>query len=156
MKGFSKDLVLVRTAQAIRSKKIVIRSNGSRYPFEKKMSSPRLTQAQNGSLHLHGGFHVINLNARVYFVTLSRHLTESYTFLSGKPERNSSTSMRNNTYLLTLRANCATICQMRKDTTPTRPQLISSDYFVFLQESLAKVLTSRSAPFSKARFQNKN
>ena len=111
---------------------------------------------KNGSLHLHGGFHVINLNARVYFVTLSRHLTESYTFLSGKPERNSSTSMRNNTYLLTLRANCATICQMRKDTTPTRPQLISSDYFVFLQESLAKVLTSRSAPFSKARFQNKN
>ena len=56
VKGFSKDLVLVRTAQAIHSKKIVIRSNGSGYPFEKEMSSLRTTQAQNGSLHLHGGF----------------------------------------------------------------------------------------------------
>ena len=39
VKGFSKDLVSVRTPQAIRSKKIVIRSNGSGYPFEKEMSS---------------------------------------------------------------------------------------------------------------------
>ena len=56
VKGFSKDLVLVRTAQSIRSKKIVIRSKGSGYPFEKEMSSLRTTQAQNGSLHLYGGF----------------------------------------------------------------------------------------------------
>ena len=35
VKGFSKDLVLVRTAQAIRSRKIVIRLNGSGYPLEK-------------------------------------------------------------------------------------------------------------------------
>ena len=67
-----------------------------------------------------------------------------------------STSMRNNTYLLTLQANCATICHMRKHTTPTRPQLTSSDCFVFLGESLAKVLTNQSAPVTKARFQNKN
>jgi len=40
---------------------------------------------------------------------------------------NTSTSVRNNTYLLTLQANCATICQMRKHTTPTRPQLTNSD-----------------------------
>ena len=48
----------------------------------------------------------------------------------------SPTSMRNNTYLLTLQANCATISQMRKHTTPTRP-----DYFLFLRENQAKVLT---------------
>ena len=45
-------------------------------------------------------------------------------------------SMRNNTYLLTLQANCATISQMRKHTTPTRP-----DYFPFLREIQARVLT---------------
>ena len=86
---------------------------------------------ENGSLHLHGGLHVINLNARLYFVTLPRHLTEPCPFLSGKPEMSmdSSTSMRNDTYFLTLQANCATICQMRKHTTPTRPQLTSSDHF---------------------------
>ena len=54
MKGFSKDLVSVKTAQAIRSKKkviplnyslairlrqIVIRSNGSGYSLEKEVSS---------------------------------------------------------------------------------------------------------------------
>ena len=51
VKGFSKDLVLVQTAQAIRSKKIVIRANGSGYPFEKEISSLRTTQAirSNGS-----------------------------------------------------------------------------------------------------------
>ena len=41
LKGFSKHLLSVRTAQAIRSKKIVIRSSGSGYPFEKEMSSVR-------------------------------------------------------------------------------------------------------------------
>ena len=56
VKGFSKDLVLVRTAQTIRSEKMFIRSNASGYPFEKEMSSLRRTQAQNGSLHLHSGF----------------------------------------------------------------------------------------------------
>ena len=40
-----KDLVSVRTAQAIRSKKIVICLNGPAYPFEKEMSSLRTTQA---------------------------------------------------------------------------------------------------------------
>ena len=114
---------------------------------------------------------------------------------------------------------CATICQMRKHTTPTQPQLTNSDklwvlatlrlhgwpgrdgfqvhcrtvlgarifntaanssprlvpqctwkpsrpghsrnlkvensYFVFLRESMAKVLTNQSAPFTKARNQNK-
>ena len=35
-------------------------------------------------------------------------------------------------------------------------QMISSDYFVFSRESLAKVLTNQSALFTKARFQNKN
>ena len=54
----------------------------------------------------------------------------------------SPTSMNNNTYLLTLQANCATISQMRKHTTPTRP-----DYFLFLRESQAKVLTNQSTPF---------
>ena len=109
---------------------------------------------ENGSLHLHGGLHVINLNARLCFVLLPRHLTEPYPFLSGKPEMSmdSSTSMRNDTYLLTLQANCATICQMRKHTTPTRPQLTSSDYFC----DLAKVFSNQRAPFTKARFQNKS
>ena len=81
-----------------------------------------------------------------------------YTFLSGKPEMsvNLSTSMRNNTHLLTLQVNWATICQMRKHTTPMWPQLTSPDYFVFLQESLAKVLTNQSAPFTKAPFQSIN
>ena len=37
-----------------------------------------------------------------------------------------------------------------------RPQLTRSGYFVFLQESLAKVLTNLGAPFTKARFQNIN
>ena len=45
---------------------------------------------------------------------------------------------------------------MRKHTTPMRLQLTSSDYFVFLREGLAKVFTNQSAPFTKARFQNKN
>ena len=45
VKGFSKDSVSVRTAQAIRSKQIAIRANGSGYPFEKEMSSLRTTQA---------------------------------------------------------------------------------------------------------------
>ena len=50
----------------------------------------------------------------------------------------SPTSMRNNSYLLTLQANFATICLMRKHTTPTLP-----DYFLFLLESQAKVLTNQ-------------
>ena len=91
-------------------------------------------------------------------LTLPRHLTVPCTFLSGRPECQW-TRPRNNTYLLTLQANCmrnTTICQMRKHTTPMRLQLTSSDYFVFLRESLAKVFTNQSAPFTKARFQNKN
>ena len=40
------------------------------------------------SLHLRRSLLFINLNARVYFVTLPRHPTESCTFLSGKPEIN--------------------------------------------------------------------
>ena len=48
---------------------------------------------KNGSLHLHGGFHVINLNARLYFVTLPWHLTEPCTFLSGKPEMSMDSSI---------------------------------------------------------------
>ena len=50
----------------------------------------------------------------------------------------SPTSMRNNSYLLTLQANFATICLMKKHTTPTLP-----DYFLFLLESQAKVLTNQ-------------
>ena len=42
---FCRDLVSVPTAQAIRSKKIVIISIGSSYPFEKEMLSVRITQA---------------------------------------------------------------------------------------------------------------
>ena len=60
---------------------------------------------------------ITHLNARVYNLRCARHLqcrapplamTERYTFLSCKPEKSmdSSTSMRNNTYLLTLQANC--------------------------------------------------
>ena len=43
VKGFSKDLVSVRTAQAIRCKNIVIHLNGTGYPFEKGISSLRTT-----------------------------------------------------------------------------------------------------------------
>ena len=84
------------------------------------------------------------LYTAVYFVTLPRHLTEQYTILSGKPEMSmdSPTSMRNNSYLLTLQANFATICWMRKHTTPTLP-----DFFLFLLESQAKVLTNQGTPF---------
>ena len=51
VKGFSKHVISVQTAQATRSRKIAIRSNGSGYPFEKEMSSLRTTQAirSNGS-----------------------------------------------------------------------------------------------------------
>ena len=62
-------------------------------------------------MHLHGGLHVTNLNARVHFVTqLPRHVTETFTFLSGKPKMSmdSSTSMRNNTYLQASQANSET------------------------------------------------
>ena len=45
VKGFSKDVISVQTAQAIRSRKITIRSNGSGYPFEKEMSSLRTARA---------------------------------------------------------------------------------------------------------------
>ena len=45
VKGFFRDLVSLRTAQAIRSKKIDIRSNSSGYPFKKKMAPVRTTQA---------------------------------------------------------------------------------------------------------------
>ena len=56
-------------------------------------------------------------------------------------------SMRNNTYLPTLQANCATISQMRKHTTPTRP-----DYFPFLREIQAGVLTkSQQAIYLKTK-----
>ena len=56
-------------------------------------------------------------------------------------------SMRNNTYLLTLQANCATISQTRKHTKPTRP-----DYFLFLREIQAKVLTkSQQAIYFKTK-----
>ena len=80
------------------------------------------------------------LYTAVYFVTLRQYLTEQYTILSGKREisMDSPTSMRNNSYLLTLQANFATICLMRKHTTPTLP-----DYFLFLLESQAKVLTNQ-------------
>ena len=78
------------------------------------------------------------------FVKLRRHLKERYTILSGKPEMSmdSPTSMRSNIYLPTLQANCATICQVRKQTTPTRPY-----YFLFLRENQAKALTNQSTPF---------
>ena len=68
--------------------------------------------------------------------------------LSAKSEMSmdSPNSMRNNTYLLTLQANCATISQMRKHTTPTRP-----DYFLFLREIQAKVLTERE-PWERGCF----
>ena len=80
------------------------------------------------------------LYTAVYFVTLRQHLTEQYTILSGKREISMDlpTSMRNNSYLLTLQANFATICLMRKHPTPTLP-----DYFLFLLESQAKVLTNQ-------------
>ena len=80
------------------------------------------------------------LYTAVYFVTLRQYLTEQYTILSSKREisMDSPTSMRNNSYLLTLQANFATICLMRKHTTPTLP-----DYFLFLLESQAKVLTNQ-------------
>ena len=66
---------------------------------------------KNCSLHIHGGLHVTNLNASVYFVTqLPRHVTETFTFLSVKPKMSmdSSTSMRNNTYLQASQANSET------------------------------------------------
>ena len=67
------------------------------------------------------------LYTAVYFVTLRQHLTEQYTILSGKREisMDSPTSMRNNSYLLTLQANFATICLMKKHTTPTLRELCS-------------------------------
>ena len=43
VKGFSKDLVSVRTVQAIHWKKIVIHLNGTGYPFEIGISSLRTT-----------------------------------------------------------------------------------------------------------------
>ena len=97
----------------------------------------------------------INLNTRLYFLTLPRHLTEPYTFLSGKPEMSmdSSTSMRNDTYLLTLQVNCATICQMRKHTTPTRPQLTSSDYFC--EKTWQKCWAIRARHLQKRDFKTK-
>ena len=56
-------------------------------------------------------------------------------------------SMRNNTYLPTLQANCATISHMRKHTTPTRP-----DYFPFLRQIQARVLTkSQQAIYLKTK-----
>ena len=66
---------------------------------------------KNCSLHIHGGLHVTNLNASVYFVTqLPRHVTETFTFLSVKPKMSmdSSTSIRNNTYLQASQANSET------------------------------------------------
>ena len=87
---------------------------------------------KDGSLHHHG-----DLNAHVYFNLLH------YLGISRSRARFFQVNLkcqwtppmsRNNSYLLTLQANCATICQMRKHTTPTRPQLTSSDYFVFLRE----------------------
>ena len=45
LEGFCKDLVSVRTSKDIRSKKNVIRSNGSGYPFGKEMSSLPTTRA---------------------------------------------------------------------------------------------------------------
>ena len=66
-----------------------------------------------------------------------------------------STSMRNNTYLPTLQANCATICHMRKHTTPTRPQLTSSDCFVFLGESWQKCWPIRARQLQKRDFKTR-
>ena len=68
-------------------------------------------QEKISSLHLHGSLDVINLPC-VYFVPLPHYLfMEPYTILSGNPEMSmeSSTSIRHNTYWLTLQANFAIV-----------------------------------------------
>ena len=89
---------------------------------------------------------------------LSHYLSISWSrthFFLGKPEMSmdSSTSIRNNTYWLNLQANCATIWWGK---TQIGPLLTSSEYFIFLRESLAKAFTNQSVPLTKARFQTKN
>ena len=70
-------------------------------------------------------------------------MTEPYTFLSGKPvmPMDSSTSMKNDTYLLTLQANC--------DKGKTQRRRDHSELFcLFASENLAKELTNQSTPFT--------
>ena len=76
---------------------------------------------KNGSLRLHGGFFSIQKRTsyKLECTCIFCHITSALPcsnlngtvhIFSGKPEMsmNFSTSMRNNTYLLTLQANCAT------------------------------------------------
>ena len=88
---------------------------------EKKLTAIATAQSWKYKRFLSSGAlkHVINLNARLCFVTLPRHLTEPHTFFSGKlkcqwTHHPLPCSMRSNVYLLTLQANCVSICQMRK------------------------------------------
>ena len=127
----------------------------------KAIANGRDLKNKNGSLHLYNGLQfltIINLNGRVYFVTFPRHLMEPRTRFFQVNLRNINGLIHVNEKSFTdLQANCITIWQMRKHTTPTRPQLTNSDYFVFsVARKRSKVLTNQSASFIKARFQNKN
>ena len=112
---------------------------------------------KNGSLCLHDSFFSIHKRTcyKLECTCIFCHITATlpcsnlngavHIFL-GKPEMwmNSSTSMRNNTYLLILQANCATIWCEKCDNS----WLALTIKFVFLQESLSKVLTNQNM-FSK-------
>ena len=112
---------------------------------------------KNGSLCLHDGFFSIHKRTcnKLECTCIFCHITSTLPcsnlngavhIFPGKPEMsmNSSTSMRNNTYLLTLQANCATIWWEKCDNS----WLALTIKFVFLQESLSKVLTNQNM-FSK-------
>ena len=79
----------------------------------------------------------VNLNERVYFVTLVRHLTEQYTILSGKSEmsRDSATSLRNNYSFTDLAFK---LCNSDEETHNADATWL---------ESQAKELTNQSTPF---------
>ena len=112
---------------------------------------------KNGPLCLHDSFFSIHKRTcyKLECTCIFCHITATlpcsnlngavHIFL-GKPEMwmNSSTSMRNNTYLLILQANCATIWCEKCDNS----WLALTIKFVFLQESLSKVLTNQNM-FSK-------
>ena len=86
---FDKDSVSTREAPAIRSKKNVICSNGSDYPFEKEMSS------------------VWTARGICWKQIVIRSIVSGFPFKKIVIcSMESSTSMRNNTYLLTLQSNC--------------------------------------------------
>ena len=120
---------------------------------------------KGGSLCLYGGLHVINLNAHVYFQSFAWHLQ----LRSPPPPRLFPLKQRQSPACFSHEISMDSadplpwetilshwLCRQTMIKEKHNTDVTTADYFNFLWECLAKVLTNQNTPFTKAWFQNKN